>query len=136
MVFVTRYRHGVFTKAVPDDLKKIFAGVRRNFEAELAGFDEEDNHARPPVVCQPKVSGNSLKCVSSGLTGKKGCPSIQKNSGTVLSDHQAIPPGSAKERRFLSRDSILNPGDSQLKTGIPVKALPIPALKGGDTGRV
>ena len=34
-VFVTRYRRGVFTKTVLDDLRGIFASVCSDFEAEL-----------------------------------------------------------------------------------------------------
>ena len=39
LVFVTKYRYGVFTKAILDDLKEIFASVCRDFEAELIEFD-------------------------------------------------------------------------------------------------
>ena len=35
LVFVTKYRHGVFTKIIPDGLKEIFASFCRDFEAEL-----------------------------------------------------------------------------------------------------
>jgi hypothetical protein len=38
LVFVTKYRRGVFTKEVIDDLRVLFAGVCRDFEAELVEF--------------------------------------------------------------------------------------------------
>ncbi|WP_298034572.1 transposase [uncultured Desulfovibrio sp.] len=80
---VIKYWHGVFTKVALDGLKEIFAGVfYRGVEAELAGFDGKNDHVHPPAVCQPKMAVssliNNLKGVSSGLTGKKGYPSIQK----------------------------------------------------------
>ena len=36
LVFVTKYRRGVFTKGILDDLRSIFAGVCADFEAQLA----------------------------------------------------------------------------------------------------
>ena len=42
LVFVTKYRYGVFTKIIPDGLKERFASVCRDFEAELIEFDGED----------------------------------------------------------------------------------------------
>ncbi len=42
LVFVTKYRRGVFTKEVLDDLRGIFAAVCQDFGAELAEFDGED----------------------------------------------------------------------------------------------
>lgn len=80
LVFVTKYRYGVFTKTILDDLKEIFASVCRNFEAELVEFDGEDDHVHLLVVYPPKVAisslVNSLKGVSSRLIRKKGYPSI------------------------------------------------------------
>ena len=82
LVFVTRYRYGVFIKAVLDDLKEIFASVCRDFEAELVEFDWEDDHVHLLVTYPPKVAlsslVNSLKGVSSRLIRKRGYPSIQK----------------------------------------------------------
>ena len=82
LVFITKYRYGVFTKAILDDLKEIFASVCQDFEAELVEFDGEDDHINLLVMYPPKVSisslVNSLKGVSSRLIRKKGYPSIQK----------------------------------------------------------
>ena len=50
LVFVTKYRYGVFTKVILDDLKEIFASVCRDFEAELIEFDGEDDQVHLLVV--------------------------------------------------------------------------------------
>ena len=43
LVFVTKYRRGVFTKEILDDLRPIFASVCNDFEAVLVEFDGEDD---------------------------------------------------------------------------------------------
>jgi putative transposase len=82
LVFVTKYRRGVFTKEILDDFRGIFAKVCTDFEAELVEFDGEDDHVHLLVNYPPKVAVsklvNSLKGVSSLLIRKKGYPSIQK----------------------------------------------------------
>ncbi len=82
LVFVTKYRYGVFTKIILDGLKEIFASVCRDFEAELIEFDGEDDHVHLLVVYPPKVAisslANSLKGVSGRLIRRKGYPPIQK----------------------------------------------------------
>jgi len=42
-VFVTKYRRGVFTKAILEDLQGIFASVCVDFEAKLGEVDGEDD---------------------------------------------------------------------------------------------
>ena len=70
LVFVTKYRRSVFTKAVLEDLKEIFASVCQDFEAELVEFDGEKDHVHLLINYPPKVSisrlVNSLKGVSFG----------------------------------------------------------------------
>jgi len=82
LVFVTKYRRGVFTKEILDDLQGIFAKVCTDFEAELVEFDGEDDHVHLLVNYPPKMAVsklvNSLKGASSLLIRKKGYPSIQK----------------------------------------------------------
>lgn len=82
LVFVTKYRRGVFTKEVLDDLRVVFAGVCADFEAELMEFDGEDDHVHLLVNYPPKVSVsalvNSLKGVSSRMIRKKDYPAIRK----------------------------------------------------------
>ena len=80
LVFVTKYRRGVFTKEALDDLRDIFASVCADFEAELVEFDGEDDHVHLLINYPPKfaVSAlvNSLKGVSSRMIRKKKYPSI------------------------------------------------------------
>jgi putative transposase len=81
LVFVTKYRREVFTKAILDDLRAIFASVCIDFESELVEFDGEDDHVHL-VNYPPKVSVsslvNSLKGVSSRMIRQKQYPSIRK----------------------------------------------------------
>jgi len=82
LVFVTKYRRGVFTKEVIDDLRNIFAEVCTDFEAELVEFDGEDDHVHLLVNYPPKVAVsalvNSLKGVSSRMIRKKNYLEIKK----------------------------------------------------------
>ena len=82
LVFVTKYRRGVFTKEILDDLRVIFERVCLEFEAELVEFDGEDQHVHLLVHYPPKVSisnlVNSLKGVSSRLIRRKQYPSIKQ----------------------------------------------------------
>ncbi len=75
LVFVTKYRRGVFSKAMLDDMKTIFTKVCKDFEAELIEFDGEGNHVHLLVNYPPKMEisklVNSLKGVSSRLLRKK-----------------------------------------------------------------
>ena len=81
LVFVIKYRRGVFTKEVIDDLRGIFASVCSDFEAELVEFDGEHDHVHLLVEYPPKVAVsalvNSLKGVSSRMI-RKNYPSIRK----------------------------------------------------------
>ncbi len=82
LVFVTKYRRGVFTKEVIDDLREIFTGVCTDFEAELVEFDGENDHVHLLVNYPPKVAVsalvNSLKGVSSRMIRKKNYPELNK----------------------------------------------------------
>ena len=135
LVFVTKYRYGVFTKIILDGLKEIFASVCRDFEAELIEFDGEEDHVHLLVVYPPKVAisslVNSLKGVSGRLIRRKGYPPIQKKLWGARSGRQAILPGAAEERLSLFCGSIskLNERPNRGKNssyGAPY----IPALKG------
>ena len=81
LVFVTKYRRSVFTKAVLEDLKEIFASVCQDFEAELVEFDGEKDYVHLLINYPPRVSVsrlvNSLKGVSSRLIRKKRYACIQ-----------------------------------------------------------
>lgn len=82
LVFVTKYRRGVFTNEILADLRDIFSGICTDFEAELVEFDGEDDHVHLLVNYPPKVSVsmlvNSLKGVSSRVIRKKNYPNIRK----------------------------------------------------------
>ena len=71
LVFVTKYRRDVLSDLANRDLKRIFAKVCRDFEAELVECDGEDDHVHLLVHYPPKVAlsklVNSLKSVSSRL---------------------------------------------------------------------
>ena len=84
LVFVTKYRRGVFTKEILDDMRGVFASVCADFEAELVEFDGEDDHVPLHVNYHPKVSVsalvNSLKGVSSRMIRKKNYPRECRNT--------------------------------------------------------
>lgn len=69
LVFVTKYRRGVFQKIHLEKLKTIFSDVCEQFEAKLVEFNGEDDHVHLLVEYPPKVAVsklvNSLKGVSS-----------------------------------------------------------------------
>jgi len=88
LIFVTKYRREVFTKAILDDMRTIFESICRDVEAELIEFNGEDDHVHLLVNYPPKVIStllNSLKGVSSRMLRKKNDPSIRKNYGAMPS---------------------------------------------------
>ena len=82
LVFLTKYRRGVSTKAIPEDLQRIFARVCVDFEAKRVEFDGEDDHVHLRVEYPPKVTVskrvNSLKGVSSLHIRKNTIPAFKK----------------------------------------------------------
>ncbi|MHB1609059.1 IS200/IS605 family transposase [Acidiferrobacter thiooxydans] len=82
LVFVTKYRRGVFTSEVLTDLRGLFAGVCQDFRAELVEFDGEDDHVHLLVNYPPRVAVsalvNSLKGVSSRMIRRKNYPGVRK----------------------------------------------------------
>ncbi len=69
LVFVTKYRHKVFSDAHLKRMEEIMRAVCADFECELVEFNGENNHAHLLVNFPPKVAlsklVNSLKGVSS-----------------------------------------------------------------------
>ena len=69
LVFVTKYRHEVFTDTHLTRLEAIFRDVCTDFECELVEFNGETDHVHLLVTFPPKVAVshlvNSLKGVSS-----------------------------------------------------------------------
>ena len=82
LVFVTKYRRHVFTKAILEDMQGIFAKVCQDFEAGLVEFDGEDDHVHLLVNYPPKVAisklVNSLKGASSRVLRKR-YPDLEKS---------------------------------------------------------
>lgn len=82
LVFVTKYRKKIFTKAILQVLEEIFCSVCMDFEAQLVEFDGEKDHVHLLVNYPPKISVsrlvNSLKGVSSRLLRKQNHPQVQK----------------------------------------------------------
>jgi putative transposase len=78
LVFVTKFRREVFTKEILEDLRNLFVGVCKDFEAELVEFDGEDHHVHLLVNYHPKVAistlVNSRKGVSSRMIRQKKYP--------------------------------------------------------------
>ena len=60
LVCVTRYRRRVFTAAMLEDMRGIFAAVCADFEADLIEMDGEDDHVHLLVTYPPKVAVSSL----------------------------------------------------------------------------
>jgi putative transposase len=69
LVFVTKYRHKVFTDQHLRRLEEVMRAVCADFEVELTEFNGETNHVHLLVNFPPKVAlsklVNSLKGVSS-----------------------------------------------------------------------
>jgi putative transposase len=82
LVFVTKYRRGVFTKEILEELRGIFAAVSTDFDSELVEFNGEDDHVHLLLNYPPKVSVsalvNSLKGVSSRMIRQKRYSSMRK----------------------------------------------------------
>lgn len=81
LVFVTKYRRGVFDAAALAALQPIFAAVCADFGADLKEFNGEDDHVHLLVTYPPKVAlanlVNSLKGVSSRML-RKARPDIAR----------------------------------------------------------
>ena len=75
LVFVTKYRRGVFRQEHLDSLHRILSDVCKDFDAELIEFNGERDHVHLLINYPPKVAlsalVNSLKGVSSRLLRKE-----------------------------------------------------------------
>ena len=69
LVFITKYRHAVFTAEHLTRMEQVMRDVCADFEVQLVEFNGENNHVHLLVNFPPKVSlsrlVNSLKGVSS-----------------------------------------------------------------------
>ncbi len=83
LVFVTKYRRGVITDRVRNDLEASMRKVCENFEAELIEIDGEDDHLHLLIAYPPKVSisrlTNSLKGVSSRRALQLNYPEVRRS---------------------------------------------------------
>jgi len=75
LVFVTKFRHRVFTGTHLERMEQIMRDVCADFEADLVEFNGEDDHVHLLVRYPPKVAisklVNSLKGVSARLLRKE-----------------------------------------------------------------
>ena len=75
LVFVSKYRRGVFEKEHLAALREIFEKICQDFEATLVEVDGEDDHVHLLVNYPPKVAlsklVNSLKGASSRIMRRK-----------------------------------------------------------------
>jgi putative transposase len=60
LVFVTKYRRGVFTISILDRLRELFEETCRQMDAELLEFGGEGDHVHLMVSCPPKLAVSSL----------------------------------------------------------------------------
>ncbi len=71
IVLVTKYRRKVITKAILDDLEKIFTRLCESRKCQLTSFNAEEDHCHLLVELYPDVAPsrlvNTLKTVSSRL---------------------------------------------------------------------
>ena len=60
LVFVTKYRRGVFTESILNRLKDIFDETCNQMDAQLIEFGGEDDHVHIMVSCPPKLAISNL----------------------------------------------------------------------------
>jgi len=82
LVFVTKYRKGVFTKEILERLKELFKETCEQMEVELLEFGGEHDHVHLMVCCPPKLALSNLvgklKGKSSYFLRQEFWPQIQK----------------------------------------------------------
>lgn len=60
LVFVTKYRRGVFTKEMIERMRQIFEETMQQMDGELLEFGGEDDHVHLMVNCHPKLAISNL----------------------------------------------------------------------------
>lgn len=82
LVFVTKYRRGVFNKEMIERMRQIFAETMQQMDGELLEFGGEDDHVHLMVSCHPKLAISNLvgklKGKSSYFLRKEFWPLIRK----------------------------------------------------------
>ncbi|ULJ74007.1 IS200/IS605 family transposase [Rhizobium gallicum] len=71
LVFVTKYRHDVLSEPAIRDLRRIFAKLCRDFEAELIECDGEDDHVHLRVHYPPKIALSKLVNSRNGVSSRR-----------------------------------------------------------------
>ena len=83
LVFVTKYRHDVFTKTMLARMRVIFSDTCQKFESTLEEFDGEGDHVHLMIHYPPKVPlsklVNCLKGVSSRYLRKEFQHELKKH---------------------------------------------------------
>lgn len=60
LVFVTKYRRGVFSRQMLERLRNLFEETCQQMEVELLEFGGEDDHVHLLICCPPKLALSSL----------------------------------------------------------------------------
>ncbi|GGW51422.1 hypothetical protein GCM10010350_39780 [Streptomyces galilaeus] len=112
LVFVTKYRRGVFDDEILTRCEEITRKVCKDFDAELKEFNGERDHVHLPVHYPPKFAVsklvNSLKCVSARRIRQEFTGRINRS---VMHGHLWSPSyfsASAAEHRWRSSASTSN----------------------------
>ena len=71
MVFVTKYRHKVFTDRHLRRMEEILREVATDFECEIMEFNGESNHVHLLVTFPPKVALSRLVNSMKGVTSRR-----------------------------------------------------------------
>ena len=60
LVFVTKYRRGVFNKEMLEEMKNIFVETCEQMDCELLEFGGEDDHVHLMLIFPPKIALSNL----------------------------------------------------------------------------
>lgn len=60
LVFITKYRRGVFNKEMLDRLHVLFDETCKQMDVELIEFGGEDDHVHIMICCHPKIAISNL----------------------------------------------------------------------------
>ena len=71
LVFVTKYRHKVFTDRHLRRMEEILREVATDFECEITEFNGESNHVHLLVTFPPKVALSRLVNSMKGVTSRR-----------------------------------------------------------------
>ena len=81
LVFVTKYRRGVFTKEIIDRLHELFEQTCKQLDVQLLEFNGEHDHVHLMVCCPPKLPianlVSKLKGKSSYILRKEFWPHLK-----------------------------------------------------------